>query len=66
MFLDRMLSDKKINLCIEEVTLNNKFEGKTIGELTINRFENTSLLDVLDGDNRPDSPNSGKNDQKTL
>ena len=65
-FLDRMLSDKETNLTVEEVPLNSKYYGKTVGELNINRFENTSLLAVLDGDKRQDSPKSGKSNQKTL
>ncbi len=49
-FVDTMLSEKESNLLVEEIVLNIKHDGKTLGELNINRFENTTLLAVLDGD----------------
>ncbi|MGH2574964.1 MAG: potassium channel family protein [Ignavibacteria bacterium] len=58
-FLDRMLSDKDKNLRVEEVPLSEKFSGKTISELELNKFGNTLLLAVASGDDWTYNP---KND----
>lgn len=49
-FIDHVLADNERNLRVEEIPLGSKLEGKTISELNLERYENTMLLAVLDGD----------------
>jgi voltage-gated potassium channel len=56
-FLDKMLTDKEKNLRVEEIAINQKYEGKSIADLALEKFPGTLLLAVVSGDRWTYNPN---------
>jgi voltage-gated potassium channel len=48
-FFDRVLSDRERDLSVEEIKLNESYDGKTIAELNIDKYRNTLLLALISG-----------------
>ena len=55
-FLDKMLADKDKNLRVEEILMKEKYAGKRIAEIDMERFTDTLILAVLYKDNWTYSP----------
>lgn len=55
-FLDKMLADKDKNLRVEEILMKEKYAGKRIADIDMERFTDTLILAVLYKDNWTYSP----------
>lgn len=55
-FLDKMLADKDKNLRVEEILMKEKYAGKRIAEIDMERFSDTLILAVLYKDKWTYSP----------
>jgi voltage-gated potassium channel len=55
-FLDKMLADKDKNLRVEEIEVSEKFHGKSISEVEMDRFKDTLILAISNDNNWSYSP----------
>jgi voltage-gated potassium channel len=55
-FLDKMLGDRDKNLRVEEISVNEKYAGKNLGETGMDKFQDTLILAVASSGNWTYSP----------